>query len=163
MPETATLWARAHPFWIYAPIFMFLFVPVALFTTMCVNRCKRTACAESALLALMLGTGALYIMYTTPPATSNLVITSSELRSALDNHRTLTGDARGSLGLATLLFALGFLICKYAGLRPSELTTTVPLGFAVFYVTGMLALLSAAAEAEKLVHVFGAIPGPSCQ
>ncbi len=163
MPETAMFVGSAHSLWIYAPILLFLLVPIALFTAMCVKRCKQMACAGCALVALVLGTGTVYLTYRTPAVTSNVAIASGELQSALDNHRRLTGDARSSLGLATLLFALGFLICKYAGFRLSELTTTMPLGFAVFYGIGMLALLNAAAEAETLVHTFGAIPGPSCQ
>lgn len=153
-------WNSTHSLWLYGPMLLILTVPASLLIAACVNKSKQGACVSCALLALALGTVAVYGTYRKTPIAWNFAITSGQLQSVLQGHRSFTAEAFESLVLATLLFALGCLICKYTGFRPSQLTITVPLGFLVFYLLGIAALLDAAVEGERLAHAFGSIGAP---
>jgi uncharacterized membrane protein len=148
-------WEGIHPLITHFPIALFFLAPLFLLLAVFAQADKRSTFLASALIVMVLGTGAMYIAYEAGKAAATVMERTGGIEAIVEHHQKLAGYARSSLTLATILFGLGLLICRVSHVRASELAALVPVGFLTFYGLGLFWLLSAAYNGERLVHEFG--------
>jgi len=148
-------WDGLHPLIIHFPIALLLVVP--LFVVLAALRPGRsTAFGVSALVLLVLGTGAAFVAVETGEAAAELAPRTEAIAAAIESHADLAETARNVFAGLTLLYAV--LLVLPVAVKKLATRSFVPVANAVFLVLvlgGDLVLANAAHRGALLVHKFG--------
>jgi uncharacterized membrane protein len=147
-------WDRIHPLLIHFPLTLFFLAPLFALGAAFTKAATRRAFLVSALLIMILGILSMYAAFEAGGAATKEDL-SKEAQAIIERHRELAELTRSSFVLATVLVALMLVLCNSLHLRVHELTGVLPLAALVFYALGLLWLIHAAYQGERLVHEFG--------
>jgi uncharacterized membrane protein len=148
-------WDGLHPLTIHFPIVLFLLPPVFLLCAAFTHADRRSTLLAAALLVMVLGITSVFVAFEAGQAAAGRVDRTGEVGTIVSRHREFADLARSSLTMGTLLFGLTLLVRSVFHLNIFELTVVLPLGSVVFYGFGLLWLINAAYNGERLVHDFG--------
>lgn len=147
-------WDGIHALLIHFPLTLFFLAPVSALIAACSKAANRQAFLTLTLMLMFLGTISTYVAFETGEAAA-IANLSQEAKAVIERHREFADLTRSSFTVATLLFGLTAMICMFFHLGVRDLIGILPLGAAVFYILGLLWLVQAARQGEKLVHEFG--------
>jgi uncharacterized membrane protein len=148
-------WSEIHPLLIHFPLTLFFLAPVFVLLASFTKDATRRTFLLSALITMLLGVTSIYVAFAAGQAAAASVHEMGEVQTIVERHQEFASFARNSLAMATLLFGLMLLICSLFHLQVRELTCVLPLGSLTFYALGLLWLIYAAYNGERLVHEFG--------
>lgn len=147
-------WDRIHPLVIHFPLTLFFLAPLFALAAGFTKAAARRTLLISALIIMILAIVSMFVAFEAGTAAAKEDL-SQEAQVVLERHRELAELTCGSLIMATVLLALMLVLCNCLHLRVHELTGVLPLAFLVFYGLGLLWLIHAAYQGERLVHEFG--------
>jgi uncharacterized membrane protein len=147
-------WGGIHPLLIHFPLTLFFLAPVFALMAAFTKAATRRAFLIATLVLMLLGTISTYVAFEAGKAAAGDGFNQAAL-AIVERHREFAELTRGSFTVATVLFGFSLALCTFLHLRVRELTGVLPLGAAVFYVLGLLWLIHAAYQGERLVHEFG--------
>ncbi len=156
MPELPYIpsWESIHPLLIHFPLVLFFLVPVfVLFAVLAQGRTRQTL-VVSGISVMLLGLVFLYAAFETGQ-TGAPSVSETEARKILDRHMEFAGFARNCFTTSILLVGLCILICRLLRVNVDELSPILPGAALTFYALGLLWLVNAAYNGERLVHEFG--------
>ncbi len=156
MPEHPYLPDRQsiHVLVIHFPLVLLFVAPVlGCFAAFTRGQTRRTL-LTSAICLTALGTGCLYAAFESGRSAA-LQVNAAEVQNILVRHFEYASVAVRCFTLSMLLLALCLLLSKLLRLALNELSLLLPLGVTAFYALGLLWLVHAAYNGERLVHEFG--------
>ncbi len=143
-----------HLLVIHFPLVLLFVAPVlGCFAALTSGQTRRTL-LTSAICLTVLGTGCLYAAFESGQ-TAAQQINASEVQSVLSRHFEYASVAVRCFTISMLLLAVCLLLCRLLRLALNELSLLLPLGATAFYALGLVWLVHAAYNGERLVHEFG--------
>jgi uncharacterized membrane protein len=143
------------------PVVLLLLAPGFAFFAAFTKQTTRRTLLISGISLMALGLGCLCAAFESGKVAA-LSVKEPETQNIVARHMEFASLALDCFTLAALLLALCILLCRLLRVRPSELSPVLPVSTVTFYVIGLLWLVNAAYNGERLVHQFGAgsIVGP---
>ncbi len=148
-------WDGLHPLVIHFPIALLLVAPLFVLLAMILPK-RGGAFVASALVLLVLGTGAAFVAVETGEAAAELATRSEAVNAAIESHATMAETARNAFAGLTLMYAVILALPRFV--KTFSTRRAMVMAQAVFLgllVTGDLVLAGAAHRGGLLVHRHG--------
>lgn len=149
-------WNGLHPLIVHFPIALLFVAPFFVILGILIGPLKGRPYLVSALILMALGTGSILLAVETGEAASQIVSSTSTVRTMLRQHRDLAETTEILFVLLTLVLVALLYVPK---LLRRELGQSVNVALLVvyllFYTTGVLFLVNTAHRGARLVHQFG--------
>jgi uncharacterized membrane protein len=149
-------WDALHPLIVHFPIALLLIAPLFILIGALLQPEKGRVYLVSALILMVLGTGAVFLALETGEAAGKLAERTPEINAVLERHEQLAETTRVVFSVLTVIFAAILFLPRL--LRRSStwlVSRALPLIFLVLYGAGMLLLVNTAHNGGRLVHEFG--------
>lgn len=149
-------WNGLHPLIVHFPIALLFVAPLFLILGIAIGPLKGRPFLVSALILMALGTVSIFLAVETGEAASELVRSTSEVRTVLRQHQDLAETTEVSFALLTVVLAALLYVPKLLRreLGP-QVNVALLAAYLLFYATGALFLVNTAHRGARLVHEFG--------
>lgn len=156
MPELPYIpdWQSIHPLLIHFPLVLLFLAPLFVLFAVFTEAPTRRTLVISSISVMVLGLVFLLAAFESGQMVASCA-NGTEVQMILDRHAEFASIARRCFTTSLLLFALCLLLCKLLRLELNELSPLLPVGAIAFYALGLLWLVNAAYNGERLVHEFG--------
>ena len=149
-------WNGLHPLIVHFPIALLLVAPLFVILGIVISPLKGRPFLVSALVLMALGTVSIFVAVETGEAASELVSSTSAIRTGLRQHQDLAETTQVLFALLTLVFAA--LLYGPRLLRQElgrQVSVALLAAYLLLYATGGLFLVNTAHRGARLVHELG--------